>query len=241
LNIRRKLLAAVPFVLLVVVGILAYHQVDVTITGDDRRSLGLILELGGVEPLPAGADYEHQVAFILAVQKAVLAASPGGKGLPQDAPREPADLYRGRTGSSHDRSRALEKALALYGLEVRHALMLPRGPDEGALGALLDSHQAPRAVCEVKTAKGWLLLDSDSPWAALDQDFNPRDLAALQADVAGKRIAWHPGQSLKVPDFFRKPFTYVYGLYSRNGRLYPPYNCVPDVFWPQMRYNLLPG
>lgn len=241
MSIRRKLLAALPYILLLTAGVLAFHQVDATITADDRSNLGLILELGGVEPLPAGADYERQVAFILAVQRAVLAASPGEKGLPWNAPREPADLYRGRTGSSHDRTRAMEKALALYGLSVRHALLFARPGDQWSLTVLLTSDQPGYAVCEVQTSRGWLLLDSSSPWAALDQDHNPRDLAALQQDAAEKRIAWHPGQSLKVPDLFRKPFTFMYGLYSRHGRLYPPYNFVPDIFWPQMRYNLLPG
>ena len=34
-----------------------------------------------------------------------------------------------------------------------------------------------------------------------------------------------------------RPFTYLFGLYSRHGRFYPPYTPVPDLDWGQLGYN----
>lgn len=39
-------------------------------------------------------------------------------------------------------------------------------------------------------------------------------------------IQWHKGPPTNI---YEQPFTFVYGLYSRHGQFYPPYNFVPDI------------
>jgi len=41
------------------------------------------------------------------------------------------------------------------------------------------------------------------------------------------------------PIIYAKPFTFVYGLYSRHGYFYPPYNVIPDVNYGELLQNVL--
>ena len=40
-------------------------------------------------------------------------------------------------------------------------------------------------------------------------------------------------------DIYEQPFTFVYGLYSRHGQFYPPYNFVPDINYDEFVNNVL--
>jgi hypothetical protein len=40
-------------------------------------------------------------------------------------------------------------------------------------------------------------------------------------------------------DIYTEPFTFVYGLYSRHGKFYPPYNFIPDVHYGEFIQNIL--
>jgi hypothetical protein len=237
IKIGRLLLIALPYLLLLVVWILAYHQVDNSVTDEDRQYLGLIFNLGGVEPLPPQADHQRLINFIVEVNKAVLAASPEAKPIAPGGPRGPRELYQSRTGGSHDRCRVMEKAFIMHGLTIRHALVYPSSPAGGNPGAAGEPTAEAYAVCEVLTPQGWLLVDADNPWLALDQDLNPFSLEAVRADLSLKGIAWHPSYSLQKPEFLRKQFAYCYGVYSSHGLFYPPYNFIPDIYWPQVGYN----
>ena len=42
----------------------------------------------------------------------------------------------------------------------------------------------------------------------------------------------------ELPEIYRAPYTWLYGVYSRHGRFFPPYNAIPDVNWPEMAQNL---
>jgi hypothetical protein len=41
-----------------------------------------------------------------------------------------------------------------------------------------------------------------------------------------------------LPEIDGAPFTWIYSLYSRHGRFYPPYDPVPDVNWAELAQNL---
>ena len=81
------------------------------------------------------------------------------------------------------------------------------------------------AVTEVLTSRGWLGIDSNEPFILLDQDNIPNTYEK----------AIHNGliDILSENSFYKKPLTYVIGLYSRNGTFFEPY--LPYI--PEINFN----
>ncbi len=219
----------------------AVHNVGTAATEDDLLYGGRILERAGYD---AGSGafgdptrFETQIAATLAVQDAVLRATPLAEGLPLNQPREPKDILFGGQGLCYDRSRAIEKILTGLGFEVRH-LAIYSTREHGRLRALMTPGVDSHALTEVKTEKGWMLVDSNARWIGLDAE--GRVYAA--EDIQGRNpfaMAWAP----EVPEQiswprFDGPFTYVIGLFSRHGGFFPPYTPVPDVNYAQLLYNI---
>lgn len=214
-------------------------DVDQEPTAEDRAAIAEMLRRAGHGALadfrrPDG--FEAEVATALAVQDAVLAAAPLDRGIALGREREPAALLRLGYGLCYDRSRAIEKALALFGLQTRHASLYGTG-DGGALAALLTPGADSHALSEVRTERGWMTLDSNARWLGLTADGAPLALTELDRKSA----------AAVPPDYARQPPTpliveprvTVYGLYSRHGGFYPPFLPVPDVDFGQLlRHNL---
>ena len=91
------------------------------------------------------------------------------------------------------------------------------------------------ALTEVKTSRGWMIVDSKVRWAGLTADGKPLDLEAIRQSPSQK---WNSAVKAPLPEIYGNPFTWVYGLYSRHGRFYPPYDPVPDVNWTELAQNL---
>jgi hypothetical protein len=220
-------------------GVAALHNVPKEPTTEDRRYIALMLEEAGagtvLERHPSG--FAEQVAAILAVQRAVLAASPGTNEIPLGSRREPADLYRARFGNCFDRSRAIEKALEAIGLPTRHANVYSTAENGSALLALVTPGIESHAVTEVLTDRGWLVVDPLQPWIGLDAEGRPVSLEGLQERIFDPP-AWSDQVKARPNPIFEKSFTYVIGLYSRHGRFFPPMTPVPDVNWPDLIRNL---
>ena len=98
------------------------------------------------------------------------------------------------------------------------------------LQTLLDPQSDSHAVTEVRTAAGWLVVDSNEAWLSIDRSGQPQPMTAVQE-------AAHTWQR-PLPAFYRQPFICVYGLYSRHGRFYPPCNPVPDLHWKEVLANV---
>jgi hypothetical protein len=238
----RKRHALWLFLVLVLLGLLAVlvtHDVSTALTESDRDTAARILRETGHGALVGQtppADFDAQVDTILAVQDAVLSIAPKSKGIPFDHPRELSDLYKARAGLCSDRSRAIEKILTHLGFEVRHAAVYTTKDTGSALSSLLTPKTPSHAVTEVKTARGWMVVDSNRRWIGLTSGGTPLDLKQLQdIDVRGQ--AWDERVTDRAGRIFRAPFTYVLGLYSRHGRFYPPYSPVPDIDWQQIPGN----
>ena len=101
-------------------------------------------------------------------------------------------------------------------------------PEEKGKPGFVDSH----ALCEVRTKKGWLVVDSLTPWLSLDKQGEPISLRTLQRSVIdGQPIPLDAMQANLTPNLLRRPFTIVYGLYARHGRFYQRYpNINPREF-----------
>ena len=97
------------------------------------------------------------------------------------------------------------------------------------------------------TKKGWLVIDSNFPWIALDVNNNPLSIKNIQQSLDNSvDIDWKKspldvvgGNTSKYVKsiIYTKPFVAVYGLYSRHGRFYPPYNLIPDINYGEFIQN----
>lgn len=211
--------------------LLAFHQVPVGVTSADARAVERLIPKQPEKP----RSFEDEVALILQVQDRVLAASPEERGIALDEPREIADLLRARHGACFDRSRAIETIFRNYGLKTRHAAMYSTVETGSAWGALTTPDTISHAITEVRTSRGWMVVDSKTRWAGLTADGRPLDLAAVRDNPKRK---WNAKVKSGLPEIYGAPFTFVYGLYSRHGRFYPPYDPVPDVNWVEFAQNI---
>lgn len=221
------------------IAVLVTNNVSTALTQSDRDTAERILRETGHGDLVGKAPpatFDEQVDTILAVQDAVLSTAPENSGIPFDRPRELADLYAARAGLCFDRSRAIEKILTQLGFEVRHAAVYSTKETGNRIVSLLTPKTPSHAVTEVKTARGWLVIDPNRRWIGLTSGGEPVDLETLQhMDVRAQ--SWDPRVTKIVDRILRGPFTFVIGLYSRHGRFYPPYQPVPDIDWRQIPQN----
>lgn len=207
------------------------HQVPVNPTPKDLLAVRQLLPGRSQPP----SDFDQEVALVLRVQDRVLAASPEERGIPLNQSREITDLLRARHGACFDRSRAAETILRSYGIHTRHASMYSTAETGSSLRSLATPDIVSHALTEVKTSRGWMIVDSKVRWAGLTADGKPLDLEAIRQSPSQK---WNSAVKAPLPGIYGKPFTWVYGLYSRHGRFYPPYDPVPDVNWTELAQNL---
>ena len=226
---RKRL--ALCAALLCAVGLSAFHQVSTKPTADDAGAIKRLIP----ETPAAPRSFQEEVAIILHVQDRVLAASPEERGIALNQPREIKDLLRARHGACFDRSRAIEKILRSYGFRTRHAAMYSTVETGSALRSLATPDTISHALTEVKTSRGWMIVDSKTRWAALTAEGWPLDLEAVRENPDRK---WSSAVKGQLPEIYSAPYTWLYGLYSRHGRFYPPYNPIPDVNWAEMAQNL---
>ena len=217
--------------LLVTLAITAFHQVPVGTTPANAQAVDDLLPERPLQP----RTFAEEVALILLVQDRVLEASPEERGIALNQPREITDLLRARHGACFDRSRAIETVLRSYGFRTRHASMYSTVEAGTALRALATPNTISHALTEVKTRRGWMIVDSKTRWAGLTADGRPLDLGEVRKKADQK---WSEAIKAPIPEVYGAPFTYVYGLYSRHGRFYPPYNPIPDVNWAELAQNL---
>ncbi len=221
--------------ILCLVAILFYNAVDNSLSQLDK--LYIPKYLVGVRSLPKAPTYEDEVNFIRSVQHAVLSIVQGNKGIPLGQKREPKELYEAGTGLCFDRSRVIEKILQYSGFDVRHVFILSLEETGSVIQAIMAAGVSTHAVTEVLTAKGWLVVDSNAPWVSIETNGAPVSIERMRYGVGHPApIRW----DREVPStIYVKPFTFFYGLYSRHGHFYPPYNGIPDVNYGEVLHNIL--
>jgi hypothetical protein len=74
----------------------------------------------------------------------------------------------------------------------------------------------------------------------LTREGEPVDLSQLQElqEMGVNRPAWDPRLKEPMSPILTDRFTYLFGLYSRHGRFYPPFTPIPDTDWNQIGYNI---
>jgi hypothetical protein len=217
-NIIRWLWAIVSL-LVVALGVLAnYSNVSTALTADDLRAFA---ELGFSKPT-SRLTYEQEIALFKKVQSAVFKRAPLSlDGIPDYQNREPLDLLRFRRGLCFDRSRTFDKAFTYLGFESRHVyLLFKQGKSFPA--ALFHYRHGSHAVTEVRTSKGWMLVDSNSEWLAVNRRGEPVD-----ADGVWRRYA----EFENAPNYLEEPWWAIRGMYSRKGQLYGAGIAIPELNW----------
>jgi hypothetical protein len=215
------------------IAVAAYNQVPTKATAADAEALQSLV--GAVRPLSANASFEEQLRVIKLVQNKVLHAAPVDTGIALGRSRELADVIAARHGLCYDRSRAIEDGLRVLGLTVRHISVYSTAKHAPVVSLVTPGTES-HALTEVRTKRGWMLVDSNSNWLSLRADNRPLSIAQLHALPVAARSE---GDGTPAPPVFQHGgFTWLYGLYSRHGEFYPPYNRVPDVNWSEFAANL---
>ena len=229
-NKRYPLLSFIVFILL----IFFYSAVDNELTIEDQRYIkDHYINLPKIAPYKL--SYPNQLEIIKQIQKSVFKVAPKHIGIPKRQKREPKDLFEQKIGQCFDRSRVIEKVLRYYGFKTRHIALYSIQKTGSIFRSLITPGIASHAFSEVYTSKGWLVVDSNHEWLALDRESNPfsiRDIRHNKPNVINR---------LKevLPSFiYKEDFFYVYGLYSRHGMFYPPYNYIPDINYVEFLDNI---
>jgi hypothetical protein len=204
-------------------------NVDNELTTQDKSSINTIVGQSIINSGFKPESYLKELILIREAQKAVLEISKKGKGIPEGHSREPADLLLLKTGLCYDRSRVIEKILRLYGMETRHASIFSNPDSLNQISILAKSNLPSHAITEAKTKKGWIVVDSNSRWIALSTDSIPYDLKSIRNNNRSNGIKWiEPIEGIQDHKIYQDNFLIIYGLYSRHGQFYPPYNFIPD-------------
>lgn len=228
-------------------GILAYNNVSTDLTDDDKAYITKTLSDANQDLtiLQYSDDFDTQIKTVQAIQKAIFKQTPEQKIIRLGTPREPKDLYDRGYALCGDRARFIHKTLSMLGYDVRYASIYDASNVDHPWQAIITTEKpkvTSHAMVEVKTSKGWMMIDSVSPWIGLMSNDNVLSLEE-----------WHRAQDKKIASNFpwkkqegqiypliTKKFTYVFGLYSRHGQFYAPYMSVPDVSWPELFENIGP-
>lgn len=234
-------LVALP-IFTAILATLACHNVPTQPTAEDREYAERILAAsgynGGKKKFGDLSRFEGQIQAVVAVQDAVLNVTLLESGIPFDREREPKDLFLLKRGLCFDRSRAIEKMLVNLGLPIRHASIYST-VNMSPFAALLTPKLRSHAVVEVKTERGWMIVDSNARWIGLTSEGDPVSLAQLKA-LETRSGLWTTENRAPINTIFLNDFVFIRGLYSRHGRFYPPFNAIPDVNYSQLMQNFLP-
>jgi hypothetical protein len=205
---RSGIRLGVLLLLLLVGSVIAASNVSDRIHPADRDVIDRVLfdDEKGQPPV------EDEIEFLKRLQSKVLKLVPIGGGIALRSPREPADVLRAGEGLCFDRSRLMKKALLSRGFTVRTVFLVYSSDRKSVIGEILRSGAFTHQILEVKTARGWVFVDTNYPWIGysgsqtiIGQQYNPLD----------------------------RPHVAIRGLYSRHGLFYPPYNRLPDVNYPE--------
>lgn len=229
---RRRIVRAVLATLaLATVYVVAAGSVSKGLSREDLQAIALLRADAYCRD---HSGFAAELRCIRHVQAAVVAIGRGGSCAPKGSRIEPMDFIRRGFGCCFDRARFIEKALGHYGYTTRRvALYSRRYGLAGLLTQWIDSH----AGTEVRTARGWLAVDSVQPFVLMTREGRPLRYADYNDPAAGQS-AQRPGPG---HDFrFDRPYFVIYGLYSRHGRFHGPDLPAPEVHYPDfIRYTLL--
>ena len=225
---------AILVIFFLIFSVLYASRVNNTITLEDKIYINdHYIKLENVDPY--STSYDEQLNLIKAIQHSVFLVAPTQGGIDKGKMREPKDLFIKKTALCYDRSRVIEKILRFYGFKTRHISIYSTKETGSILKSIFTPGINSHALTEVKTSKGWLVVDSNEEWVSLDYESQPISISEIiekKASVKERLLNDFPS-FIYLEDFF-----VIYGLYSRHGMYYPPFNIIPDINYSEFLYNL---
>ncbi len=212
---------------LMVAVFLSANGVDTTVTDQDRE---IIAKLGVDDSCGQIDDHGDEMECISQVQAAIYERYPSTrdafvKGVTD---HRVADYDARGYGSCYDRATFIEQALRHYGFDVRRvAIFKSQSSPLNYLKPGIRSH----ALSEVKTSKGWMVVESIDPLLGVDRRGRIYTMGDIRQGLREGSID-DDTFGLAIPeDFFDGEFVYVYGLHSRHGYFFEPHLPVPEIDW----------
>lgn len=220
--------------------VLYFHRVSLHLTEEDKHFITQYLEQlpaeynAQVTQSFAQMPYINQLDLVQSIQRIVLVHNPPSSGIPEGQLRNPKQLYESGLGQCYDRSYLMEKIFRYLEAEVRHLSLYQTDEHTNTAWQLLTHNLRSHAALEIKTQQGWMIVDPNTEWVGIDQERAPVDCRKIQE----QEVHWLNPPSKELAPFYQDSATAVYGLYSRHGQFFPPYNPIPDIHWPTFFVNL---
>lgn len=233
LNFITKFKLLFLFLFLFIIIFLYISKVNNNLTDEDKKYISYFLI--DIKIPSKDKTFQDEILFVKAVQDSVLKNSLMGK-IPKSSTREPRDLFISKTGQCPSRSRVIEKILRFSGFKTRHVSMYSKVQTNSFIKTLLTPGIPSHAVTEVLTLKGWMVVEPNEQWIAVDKKDNILSIYDIYLQIEkNNKIKWKN----EPPLIYNEKFIYVYGLYSRHGQFYPPYNFIPDIEWNEFLFNII--
>lgn len=223
-DVRLRLRHALWVLLLAFVVLAWTTNVSTHLQPEDTVAIKLML---GVQKKPAIGSFDDEIRVIRWAQAQTLKAAPGLEGIPDYADREPMDLLKAQAGLCYDRSRTLDKMLKWLGFETRHVYILfaDKADSTSVVQFIIHalSYSQSHAVTEVKTSRGWMLVNSNSNRISLNREGQP---------VSAGQVYERRAEFYSPSEWVEFPLWAIRGMYSRKGQLYRPNFPFPEFNWP---------
>ncbi len=181
-------------------------------------------------------SFEDQVKQLQLLSETLLDSFPQGVAVPKNQNRSLRALLKNKEGQCYDRSYVFEAILRTKGAQTRHAYVFETHSDESALQLLRKKKVKTHAVSEVKTKKGWIVVDPNVDWISLSATGEPKSLDCICENR--ESIQWDQPIFGDHIQLYSGNCRVVYGLYSRHGRFFAPFNPIPDVNFRELAFNI---
>lgn len=223
--------------LLATVSIVVGLSVDDSITEDDIEYQKIIAQEFKIGNYNGDTTFTKQIGRIRAVQNAIQAIAPSYKGIPTKQLRSIKQVYLAGYGACYDKSYVIEKMLRIDGFTVRHVSLYFDKEGNGFLSTFFKFGSPSHAVSEVLTSSGWVLVDPLVPYVGVTNNNKALGVEDIQHLINERNL--DTVMPVAMQGNYANPFYFMYGMYSRNGYLYPPYLPIPDYHIRQFMYNFL--
>ena len=207
------------------------HNVPKKISDEDKVALNHIFNT----PIVVGdaLNFEEQIEFIDLLVNELHSKFPLFSPIKYNAKREPKDLLANGSGFCYDYSRSIEKQLMLNGFKTRHVAVFRS--KKNFWTTITSKGVYSHSLSEVKTKKGWMIVDSNEKFYA--QDIAGEVYSFKSLEEMEQAPSWKLHIHSALAPFYESEIEYVYGLYSRHGSFYPPYTFIPDYNFSELFYN----
>jgi hypothetical protein len=232
---NKKTLTLFLSLIFIILSVLGFHSVGKSITPEDKEYIqNFLIE---TPKITKESSYKDELNFISSVQQSTFSIIPNSGSIPPNQKREPKQVYLAKAAGCQDRSRLLAKILIYSGFKTRHIAMYSKEKIDSSITAILTPQVKSHAIVEVLTKEGWLVVDSNYPWISLDNNNKPLSIKQISDSLNNKKvISW---EKTPTDSIYKNSFVYLYGVYSRHGKFYPPYNIIPDINYGEFIQNVL--